>query len=243
MSYSVVDVADLPTVWGTFKFVRHHLGARAFGLSQIDFPPGQDRIGARRARVEAGRGLPHALGRRDARGRRRDDRDEARPLRPRTAGVEAAARGRAGRDVVPRHRRRARRRLRALDAPGRVIVRILLWRLDERTPSFEELRDRIEKLEPLVAPGAFLAQRRGRAGRSARRRRGGRAGSRAARRAARPRRPRPRPLRGVRCALTCSRAEIRRPDSCRSDPRLRRGRSLKARFRGRNDSSNGWLSA
>ena len=41
MSYSVVDVADLPTVWGTFKFVRHHLGVRAFGLSQIDFPPGK----------------------------------------------------------------------------------------------------------------------------------------------------------------------------------------------------------
>ena len=31
MSHAVVDVADLPTVWGTFKFVRHHLGARAFG--------------------------------------------------------------------------------------------------------------------------------------------------------------------------------------------------------------------
>jgi hypothetical protein len=37
-----------------------------------------------------------------------------------------------------------------------VIVRILLWRLDERTPSFEALRDRIEELEPLAAPGAFL---------------------------------------------------------------------------------------
>jgi microcystin degradation protein MlrC len=37
-----------------------------------------------------------------------------------------------------------------------VIGRILLWRLDERTPSFEELRDRITELEPLAAPGAFL---------------------------------------------------------------------------------------
>jgi hypothetical protein len=37
-----------------------------------------------------------------------------------------------------------------------VIVRILLWRLDERTPSFEQLRDRIQELEPLDAPGAFL---------------------------------------------------------------------------------------
>ena len=37
-----------------------------------------------------------------------------------------------------------------------MIVRILLWRLDERTRSFEELRDRISELEPLAAPGAFL---------------------------------------------------------------------------------------
>jgi hypothetical protein len=37
-----------------------------------------------------------------------------------------------------------------------VIVRIVLWRLDERTPSFEELRDRLNDLEPLPAPGAFL---------------------------------------------------------------------------------------
>jgi len=37
-----------------------------------------------------------------------------------------------------------------------VIVRILLWRLDERTPSLEELRGRIAELEPLAAPGGFL---------------------------------------------------------------------------------------
>jgi hypothetical protein len=37
-----------------------------------------------------------------------------------------------------------------------VIVRIVLWRLDERTPSFEELRDRLEQLEPLSAPSTFL---------------------------------------------------------------------------------------
>ena len=44
MGYTVADVADVPTVWGTFKFVRHALGARAFGLSQIDFPP--DKVGS-----------------------------------------------------------------------------------------------------------------------------------------------------------------------------------------------------
>jgi hypothetical protein len=37
-----------------------------------------------------------------------------------------------------------------------VIVRVLLWRLDERTPSFDEVRERIEELEPIAAPGAFL---------------------------------------------------------------------------------------
>ena len=37
-----------------------------------------------------------------------------------------------------------------------MIARVLLWRLDERTPSFDELRGRVEELEPLAAPGAFL---------------------------------------------------------------------------------------
>ena len=37
-----------------------------------------------------------------------------------------------------------------------MIVRIVLWRLDERTPPVEELRDRIDELEPLGAPSAFL---------------------------------------------------------------------------------------
>jgi hypothetical protein len=31
MPYTVVDVEDIPPFCGTFKFVRHHLGARAFG--------------------------------------------------------------------------------------------------------------------------------------------------------------------------------------------------------------------
>ena len=37
-----------------------------------------------------------------------------------------------------------------------MIARVLLWRLDERTPSFDELRGRIEELEPIAAPGGFL---------------------------------------------------------------------------------------
>jgi mannose-6-phosphate isomerase-like protein (cupin superfamily) len=52
MRYSVVDVADIPYVWGTFKFVRHHLGVTAFGFSQIDFPP--DKVGSEHDETESG---------------------------------------------------------------------------------------------------------------------------------------------------------------------------------------------
>jgi hypothetical protein len=38
-----------------------------------------------------------------------------------------------------------------------VIIRLVLWRLDERTPPVEELRDRLDELEPLPAPSTFLA--------------------------------------------------------------------------------------
>ena len=44
MGYNVVDVEDVPTLWETFKPVRHHLGATAFGFTQIDFPP--DKVGS-----------------------------------------------------------------------------------------------------------------------------------------------------------------------------------------------------
>ena len=52
MGYSVVDVADIPYVWGTFKFVRHHLGVTAFGFSQIDFP--SDKVGSEHDESESG---------------------------------------------------------------------------------------------------------------------------------------------------------------------------------------------
>lgn len=52
MGYSKVDVEELPYVWGTFKFVRHALGATAFGLSQIDFPP--DKVGVEHDELESG---------------------------------------------------------------------------------------------------------------------------------------------------------------------------------------------
>ena len=37
-----------------------------------------------------------------------------------------------------------------------MIVRLVLWRLDDRTPPVEELRDRIDELAPLTAPSTFL---------------------------------------------------------------------------------------
>jgi len=44
MGYAVADVDEIPFTWGTFKFVRHHLGATAFGFAQIEFPP--EKVGA-----------------------------------------------------------------------------------------------------------------------------------------------------------------------------------------------------
>jgi quercetin dioxygenase-like cupin family protein len=44
VSHTYVDVEEIPYLWGTFKFVRHHLGATAFGFTQIDFPP--DKVGS-----------------------------------------------------------------------------------------------------------------------------------------------------------------------------------------------------
>ena len=37
-----------------------------------------------------------------------------------------------------------------------MIVRIVLWRLDETTPSLEDLRAALDELEPMPAPGALL---------------------------------------------------------------------------------------
>jgi len=37
-----------------------------------------------------------------------------------------------------------------------MIVRLVLWRLDETTPSFAELRGRLDDVEPLDPPGALL---------------------------------------------------------------------------------------
>jgi quercetin dioxygenase-like cupin family protein len=52
MAHRYVDIDDVPTHWGTFKFVRHALGATAFGFTQIDFPP--DKVGAEHDEASSG---------------------------------------------------------------------------------------------------------------------------------------------------------------------------------------------
>ncbi len=52
MAYQALDASDIPTTWGTFRMVRHHLGGSAFGLNQIDFPPGK--VGKEHDELESG---------------------------------------------------------------------------------------------------------------------------------------------------------------------------------------------
>ena len=42
MAYKALDAGDVKLTWGTFRMMRHELGGTAFGLNQIDFPPGQE---------------------------------------------------------------------------------------------------------------------------------------------------------------------------------------------------------
>jgi quercetin dioxygenase-like cupin family protein len=41
MAYKALDADEIKLTWGTFRMVRHALGGTAFGLNQIDFPPGK----------------------------------------------------------------------------------------------------------------------------------------------------------------------------------------------------------
>jgi quercetin dioxygenase-like cupin family protein len=52
VSYTFVDADEIPYTWGTFRFVRHRLGATAFGITQIDFPP--DKVGSEHDEAESG---------------------------------------------------------------------------------------------------------------------------------------------------------------------------------------------
>jgi quercetin dioxygenase-like cupin family protein len=42
MAHRYVDASELEPVWGTFRMIRRELGGSAFGLNQIDFPPGRE---------------------------------------------------------------------------------------------------------------------------------------------------------------------------------------------------------
>ena len=57
MAYKALDADEIAPTWGTFRMVRHALGGTAFGLNQIDFPPGKVGPEHDEARIGTGRGL------------------------------------------------------------------------------------------------------------------------------------------------------------------------------------------
>ena len=52
MPFTALDAEDIEPTWGTFRMVRHALGGTAFGLNQIDFPPGK--VGPEHDELESG---------------------------------------------------------------------------------------------------------------------------------------------------------------------------------------------
>ena len=52
MAYKALDAEDIKLTWGTFRMVRHELGGTAFGLNQIDYPPGK--VGPEHDELESG---------------------------------------------------------------------------------------------------------------------------------------------------------------------------------------------
>lgn len=52
MAYRALDASDVELTWGTFRMIRRELGGSAFGLNQIDFPPGK--VGPEHHELESG---------------------------------------------------------------------------------------------------------------------------------------------------------------------------------------------
>ena len=71
MAYKALDADEIKLTWGTFRMVRHELGGTAFGLNQIDFPPGKVGPEHDEPAVGTGGGLLLHLGLGDAHDRRR----------------------------------------------------------------------------------------------------------------------------------------------------------------------------
>ena len=87
MSYKALDAEDIKLTWGTFRMVRHELGGTAFGLNQIDFPPGK--VGPEHDELQSGRKRSTtASPARHADDRRRPGRDAPRPVHPRVADAK-----------------------------------------------------------------------------------------------------------------------------------------------------------
>jgi len=52
MAFKAIDADEIKPTWGTFRMVRHALGATGFGLNQIDFAP--DKIGSEHDEAQSG---------------------------------------------------------------------------------------------------------------------------------------------------------------------------------------------
>ena len=120
MAYTYVDAVDVKPTWGTFRMIRHELGGTAFGLNQIDFPPGK--VGSEHDEAESGQEeIYYCIA---GSGTLTIDGDalELSPGRYVLVSPEARRQPAAGPQGMSVHlrRRRARRRLRALGAAGRV---------------------------------------------------------------------------------------------------------------------------
>ena len=120
MPFTALDAEDIEPTWGTFRMVRHALGGTAFGLNQIDFPPGK--VGPEHDELESGQEeIYYCI---SGSGTLTID-GEAVALRPgRYVLVSADAKrhpgGRSERAVVHLRRRCSRRRVRAVGATGGV---------------------------------------------------------------------------------------------------------------------------
>ena len=94
MSYKALDADEIKLTWGTFRMVRHALGGTAFGLNQIDFPPGK--VGPEHDELQSGQEEVYycisGSGTLTIDGEA--GRDAPGPLHPRLGRRQAASRGR-----------------------------------------------------------------------------------------------------------------------------------------------------
>ena len=108
MAHTIVDAGEIEARRGVFKPIRPALGVTAFGINQIQLPPGGESFEHDHAGDGQEEVYDHRRQRDDPR-RGRRARAPARPLRLPLARREAPARRRAGRPHLDRRRVEARR--------------------------------------------------------------------------------------------------------------------------------------